>query len=581
MFMRLSTLGATVALGVVVTATAAAIVGSREVVAARLQFQQRTTNLSTVLQRNLSRHVDVLQAIGDYYQAMDLTVDPAQFRRFVERSLNENSGIQALEWAPYVLAGQRQRFEATMQAQGFSAFQITERDGANQLRSARLRRTYVPVAYVEPLVGNEVAVGFDLASNPVRRQALEQARIHNQIIASGRITLVQETADQYGFLVFLPVYSATRFEGYILGVFRVADVVAEAIATLQTDLSFHLYDDSAPSGENYLGTYADGNVTVTQTAAASNPDAFLNLPRAWNALYLCNSGCEQPFDFAGRQWRLYFLPPSYPVLPTATIAIVIVGSLITALIAIIQQRSQATLAQAQELSALKQQLFGMASHELRTPLSTILLSAQSLEAAPDLPPEKARRIYQRIRFAAKQMTQLLNDLLILNRAEAGKLDYTPEAVRLRDLCHTCIALVQMDVAPRITLHDHSQPEPVWLDPKLVQAILTNLLTNALKYSESTVALELTCQPHHVTLVVRDQGLGIPAADQPHLFETFYRGRNVEGIAGTGLGLAIVHSCTRLHQGTIDFCSSEHQGTVFTVQLPTRPPVDSPHRTQSR
>lgn len=563
---RQLTLGVTLALGILVTTAVAALVGNREIAAARLRYQQRTSNLTAVLQRNLTRHVDILHALGDYYQAIDLDVDPEQFRRFVARSLAENPGIQALEWAPYILVGQRQAFEALMQAKGVTDFQITERDASGNLVAAAWRRTYVPVAYVEPFAGNEVAVGFDLASNPVRRQALEQARITGQVVASGRITLVQETADQYGFLVFLPLFNQRRFEGYLLGVFRVADVIAEAIATLQTDLSFHLYDDSALPAEAYLGTYDAGSVNTIETN---------RYPRFWNRLYL--GDYSQHFEFGGRQWRLDFVPPAYPLqMPIATIATVVVGGLITAILLVVQQRSRLALAQAQELSELKQQLFGMASHELRTPLSTILLSAQSLEADPQLSPERARRIYQRIRSAAKHMTQLLNDLLTLNRAEAGKLDYEPEAMCLNDFCHTCVAMVEADQAPRICFRYRGSPEPVWLDPKLVHAIVTNLLANALKYSDASVSFDVEHYAHQASFTVRDHGAGIPTNEQTRVFETFYRGSNAACLPGTGLGLAIVQSCVKLHRGTIHLSKNHPQGSVFTVQLPTHPPSDSPH-----
>ncbi|NJK72812.1 MAG: HAMP domain-containing histidine kinase [Synechococcaceae cyanobacterium SM2_3_60] len=314
--------------------------------------------------------------------------------------------------------------------------------------------------------------------------------------------------------------------------------------------------------------------TLTVAASLLIPNRYF---RSWNRFYLRDY--SQHFEFGGRQWRLDFVPPAYPLqLPIAMIATVILGGLITAMVLIVQQRAQAALAQAQELSELKQQLFGMASHELRTPLSTILLSAQSLEAAPQLSPERARRTYQRIRSAAQHMTQLLNDLLTLNRAEAGKLDYVPEAIRLKDFCHTCMTMILADQTPRIRFHYTGSNEPVWLDPKLVHAIITNLLANALKYSDATVGFEVEHQANQASLTVRDQGAGIPADEQARVFETFYRGKNATCIPGTGLGLAIVQSCVKLHRGTIQFRENYPQGSIFTVQLPIHPPSGSPpHR----
>lgn len=566
----------TLALGLAATASIAIAVGSREIVADRLQFQQRTNSLTTALQRNLNRYVDILHAIGDYYRTEEAQIVPDQFGIFVARALQENPGIQALEWAPYVTAEQRQSFEADGQA-FWDNFQITERDGSGRLIAAGSRSSYVPVTYVEPLVGNEVAVGFDLASDPTRRQALEKADRQGMALASGRIVLVQESEDQYGFLVFLPVRDPDAgLQGYLLGVFRVGDVVAEAVKGLDPDIDFQVYDDSAEPAESYLGSYRGGQQALV--VAAEDPAL------TWNQQYLCISTCVQRFELAGRQWRLQFYPPQTPWrLPIATLATVIVGGLVTAVVMAMQQRSQLRLAQAEELSALKQELFGMVSHELRTPLSTILMSAQSLEMARTLYPDQAAKIYHRIRVSAKHMTQLLDDLLTLNRAEAGKLDYEPELIPLAALCRRCIERVHSSSEqPRpITITTQGQGDPVWLDPKLVQAVVTNLLANAVKYSQLPVHLDLIYADDEVIITVRDQGIGIPIADQSRLFETFYRGNNVSGIPGTGLGLAIVQICTRIHRGTVHFSSVENQGSSFSVILPTLPPSDSQCHTPSQ
>ncbi len=108
-----------------------------------------------------------------------------------------------------------------------------------------------------------------------------------------------------------------------------------------------------------------------------------------------------------------------------------------------------------------------------------------------------------------------------------------------------------------------------LDEKLLQHILTNLLTNAIKYSPqgSTVHFDLTCQDRELIFQIQDEGIGIPPEDRERLFESFHRAANVKNIPGTGLGLAIVKRCVDLQGGKIAVTSQVGVGTTFTVTLP--------------
>jgi len=106
--------------------------------------------------------------------------------------------------------GRRNEFVEAARRDGFSDFQITEKSIAGKMVPAGQRGEYYPVFYVEPYKGNEQALGFDLASNPARLQAAERARDRNAPVATSRITLVQETGDQFAFLVFLPIYASGK-----------------------------------------------------------------------------------------------------------------------------------------------------------------------------------------------------------------------------------------------------------------------------------------------------------------------------------------------------------------------------------
>lgn len=225
-----------------------------------------------------------------------------------------------------------------------------------------------------------------------------------------------------------------------------------------------------------------------------------------------------------------------------------------------------------ELSDLRLRFFSMASHEFRTPLSTILMSAQVLESSVDhWSVEKCLRNVRRISAAAKNMTQLLNDILMINRAETGRLEFHPQFLDLEQFCQHLLDEIQPTTGTEHTLNFSCQGEchRAYLDEKLLRSILTNLLSNAVKYSPQGGQIDLTLisESDQVTLQVRDQGIGIPVDEQPHLFEAFHRARNSGNIPGTGLGLTVVKKCVDLQGGTVEVTSEVGVGTTFKITLP--------------
>jgi PAS domain S-box-containing protein len=226
-----------------------------------------------------------------------------------------------------------------------------------------------------------------------------------------------------------------------------------------------------------------------------------------------------------------------------------------------------------ELNTLKTRFFAMASHEFRTPLSTALAAAQVLENSQDEweNTEKRLRNLYRIQDSVRNMVQLLDDILTINRAEAGNLIFNPKPLDLAEYCRHFVEEMRFNSGsqhPLIFRCDGSTTS-VCLDEKLLRSILSNLLSNAIKYSPQggVVSLTLIYQSDAVLLQVKDQGIGIPATDQARLFEPFYRGKNIKSIPGTGLGLVVVKKCVDLHQGAIQIDSTVGEGTTCLITLP--------------
>ncbi|WNZ22566.1 histidine kinase [Leptolyngbya sp. NK1-12] len=573
---RYPALSLVLSLGVGLSILAAILVSRGELAARQLRFQRQIENLGTALQRSLTRYTDALVFLGDYYAVANSQVDRQAFAEFVERPLQTYPGIQALEWVPIVQQTDRPAYEAAIRAEGYPSFQITELAKTGKLVRAGQRPYYVPVTYVEPLAENRSAFGYDLNSDPTRASAIAQARKTGEITVTGRIRLVQEQRDQFGFLVFLPLYRdhqlpdspELRYQystGFMLGVFRVSDVVEEALKNLQYEIDFMVYDQSANPAEQFLGRYEAARKQVTTLE-----NSGFDLTRY--ALCSVPADCTQVLTIGNRQWAVVFSPAaSYPVeMQYGAIATLLGGLLLTSGLGLFLYRLKRELEQTRTLNDLKFRFFSMASHELRTPLSTILLSSELLQLNyTELSDVQKQSNVQRIHATAKQMSQQITDLLMLTRAEVGKLEFHPELLDLERFCQQIVDEMQPSLNQPIQLLSTVQTTKAFLDKKLLQSLLTNLLSNAAKYSPANMPIQfnLACDANTVTFQVRDHGIGIPAADQPRIWETFYRGSNVGEVSGTGLGLAIVKTCVELHRGEWAIESQENQGTTVTVRLP--------------
>jgi signal transduction histidine kinase len=238
------------------------------------------------------------------------------------------------------------------------------------------------------------------------------------------------------------------------------------------------------------------------------------------------------------------------------------------------------LIEEQELNELKSRFITTASHEFRTPLGIISSSAGLLEDYDHrLDVAKKHKHFTQIQSAVKHMTNLLEDILLINQTDAGKLECKKSPLDLIAFCHELVEqlAISKDAENRLVTIvtsldsniDLSDGFPVCIDPKLVRQILTNLLSNGIKYSfpDSQVLFEIQVESSNVTFQVSDRGIGISAEDRASLFEAFHRGSNVSNIQGTGLGLSIVKRCVDLHAGTIELTSEVGVGSTFTVTLP--------------
>lgn len=233
---------------------------------------------------------------------------------------------------------------------------------------------------------------------------------------------------------------------------------------------------------------------------------------------------------------------------------------------------QRALGKERELNELKSRFLSMASHEFKTPLSTVLSSVELIEMYEegDQQPKRQRHA-DRIKQAVGQLTEVLDDFLSLSKLEQGVITVNPRTVDLQAIVATSIesAEGQLKAGQTIVMELADEPRRFATDPKLLRHILTNLLSNAAKYSppNAEIIIRSALDEGDCCVSVIDRGIGIPAEDQAHLFERFFRARNVENVKGTGLGLNIVANYARLLGGAMEFTSKLGEGSTFTIRIP--------------
>jgi signal transduction histidine kinase len=238
-----------------------------------------------------------------------------------------------------------------------------------------------------------------------------------------------------------------------------------------------------------------------------------------------------------------------------------------------KERAQAL----EEAGKLKDQFLSLASHELKTPIAAIKgyaqLADRRLAKVADASPGAAatQDMLVKINQQADKLTGLVNDLLDVSRIQAGKLELRLEPCDLAALCRQAVEEQELTNGRRIDLTLPAGPVCVSADSERLSQVLSNLLTNAIKYSagERPVCLALTSRARKAVVTVTDEGVGIPKDELPLIFDRFFRARTARNGSqrGLGLGLAICKEIVERHQGHIWATSEEGKGSQFTFELP--------------
>lgn len=559
-------------------------ISQRENLRIESEFRATAAQIGNHLQDDLRHALTVLSSIEGYHASTG-QMHADGFEIFASRLLPTLRGGRGLSWNPRVSASERPQFES---ADGHN-LAIFEKgpDGAN--RPAGSRPEYVPIAAIVPREGSSVALGYDVYSEPVRREALDRARDTARPAATRRLELVQ-LPGRSGSIVFVPLYQGgvpgptvevrrQNLEGYAAALFDVEELIGRA--------------------KKMAGPAAGLALSLVDQTGAMVSVLYQNWPEAEPPV----GGLvdDQHFEFAGRQLRLRLQLPerelvarrsweSWLVLAgglflaglAGMLMLLVTGrsvrveSLVAAQTAELRKSEAALQRKASQLVASNtelEQFAYIASHDLKAPLRSIASFAQLVEkrSGSELKPE-AREFLAFIRDGVNSMQLLVDDLLRLSRVEAKRLEL--QSVDLGSVVRQACQSLAADIgASGARVHVGELPT-ITGDPRMLLQLFQNLLGNAIKFQKRGVVPEAWVSAQvdrdEVSVTVRDNGIGVESRFLDHIFQLFKRLHTPDQYPGTGLGLAICRKVVQLHGGEISAESAPGAGLTVRFTLLREP-----------
>ncbi len=546
----------------------------------RLRFQSAVEQTQNTINNRVETYIALLRG-GSGLLAARSDITDEEFRLFVERlQLTQRyPGIQGIGYAQRVFATDKESFEAYAKSALTEAFSINPEGERDE---------YYPVLYLEPrdYLTNSKAPGFDGFSDPIRRNAMERARDTGLSAASGKVLLSQidNEKNRAGFLIYLPVYQSgevpetiaekrEQIQGFIYSPFR-ADTLFKGIFGDQSQLliNFQIYD----------GIYVNEAQLLHDSRTGSS-----NAGNEANPRYTS----KRTIDIAGEKWTIMYENDSqFESQSQRGLAPFILGfGLVISGVLFILSRSQFLARTAAEQTAVQllssqkdlQKAIGMrdtfisvASHELKTPVTSLNVYLEVM--LRQFQKEKNENAVQSLTKMKKQidkLTILIHDLLDVTRIQTGKLAFDEELFDLSEVVHDIVENTKPLANKHEIIIEKNESIELWGDKDRLGQVISNFLTNAIKYSPDANKIIVRSErtKNEAQVFVKDYGIGIEQSHLKKIFNRFYRvtDRNVQTFPGLGIGLYICHEIIKRHGGEIKVESKKGKGSVFSFAIPIK------------
>lgn len=595
-------LAAIAAAGLLLSAAAGLLVARAERLDQLSAFNVTAHEYAETLEYAIGRHRTLVRATEGAFEAVG-TLGPNAFREFVAHLTTEAPSLKALEWAPRVQVAERERFEAAIRADVAPDFHIHAdiADDLPALPSPMSDGVHVPVIYIAPMKGNEPTLGLDLASDAQRRSALMHAAETGSVVATPPIPVWRESDDQANLLLIAPVDAVEevpatmaapwhRVAGFVIGVFRIETLVRQAFGSLApAPFDVYVYDGSAPDIQHPVLHYGAGNRTPPSGTAWRDPLAMVReidvADRTWTLLftpypdspYVASTrhgwltaamGLAMTLFIACYAWSLQWRSRRIEQLAHALTA---ANAHLTAEVsarATAEAAAQTASRKVEAASLARTKFFAAASHDLRQPLQAARLFAHLLRNRLTEPTQV--QMAEKLEESLNASEALLKTLLDVSTLEAGTVKPHITVFEIGPFLERVGREFEDQAATHgLSLRVHPGSGVVASDPTLLQRMISNLLTNAIRYTpHGGILLAGRRRERTLRVEVWDSGIGIPSDKTDDIFEDFRRlDTSGERGQGLGLGLSVVARMARLLDHGIEVRSHPGKGSRFTIVVP--------------
>ncbi|MBU2872180.1 CHASE domain-containing protein [Colwellia sp. E2M01] len=538
-------------------------------------IENGTTIIENGIYRQVSHSVELLNELASLIQD-NPTLSRKQFQTLTAPLFNKSTTLTAMSWNPRIKQTQKNIHEAALSLD----YQQEKVIKGTPLNSDD---DIVYVKFISPEAKNEQAIGLNVNANPSRKATLAEVMLNFQPRATPIIQLVQSTEKEPGFLIFFPVFEKTKKSkegfiennkllGFVTGVYLAEKVIINAVSHLQKNLFYYkIFEENNPQ-------WFTTNITKPIKESLRKKYSINVAGQFWQVQLFANE--EFLSQRRNQDFARFFL-----------LLVVIVTSIITSLLLmnnrqlyldrLVKKRTNSlNLAMQEETEAnqAKSQFLATMSHEIRTPMNGVLGTLQLLK--DKVTQNDSRELLKNAEFSAHSLLTIINDILDFSKIESKMLTLENIDFSLRKIVESVTSnlspiLTQKSIELK-TSYQNAIPD-IWQgDPTRIKQILTNLVSNASKFSEKgCITIELLHKnidgETQLCIKVSDTGIGMTQETIDHLFEQFTQADTSTSrlYGGTGLGMAITQNLINLMQGTIDVKSTLGVGTSFEVNLPLK------------
>lgn len=561
----------TLALGLIVTFLFASYVhdsGKRE---EERRFREGTLDIIRKIRLRFARYENSLIQAKAFILSSN-EVSPDEFHRYFEsiELLERYPGLLGLGFIEKVSRDSLETFIGE-QRKHQKDYKIWPQSG-EELR--------FPIKFIEPIEMNQDAFGYDMFTDPERKEAMERAMYQDRAVMSSLVRLVQDdpSSSQPSFLIFVPLYDTieagsleerlNKIRGFIYTPFRTQDLFGAIFVEEKFPIDFKVYY-AGGKGRDLIFDFQESSALVKDPLQSSRKLKIFGQP------FQIDFQSLQGFHHRGYEY--------------GTIAVLIGGVLSTLFLSLLiflnTRRAMEKTREADALSkalSIRDQFLSIAAHELKTPLTSLQLQIQFAERSsrksglPSL--EKYQHFLDLLEDSVLRLILLVNDLLDISRIDSGRLKFNLRPTSISSVLNNVLTLLEDPIRNSgcTITKDFQADLEIMADAFKFEQVFSNLLMNSVKYAPgSSIVIRVEECDGMIRITYSDTGPGIQQEMWERIFERFERGNLSDMVQGLGLGLYITREIVLGHSGTIRLVAPEKSGARFIIELPLTSPTGEP------